>query len=265
VVVEAESWPPKRTESRIEAAYPAGASAGGCLRDRCRGVESWSTGAVWSFLDSGSFDILDRFQSVSAPRRLAGCTVDALAEIVAVTHVSRFLLLSRVGVMTFQHASEAVSRTGTFFGYRVRGRFYRRLLGSCGPGLEMNRLATIADRRSRIGTNVWVGPGSYLDLVDIRDEVLIGPHTVVLSGGRHHRTDRPDVPIRRQGNNPLTPTVIGTGAWIGAAAVVMADVGPGAVVGAGAVVTQPVPAGAVVVGNPARLIARRDDVAQVAP
>jgi acetyltransferase-like isoleucine patch superfamily enzyme len=197
-------------------------------------------------------------------RRAVGRSVDACAAIVAAMHVTRFRVLSGAGVMTFQHASEAVSRAGTFFGYRVRQRFYGRLLEACGSGLEMNHLATIAEPGSRIGANVWVGPGSYLDLVDIGDEVLIGPHVCVLAGGRHHRVDRPDVPIRRQGNNPLTPTVIGAGSWIGANAVVMADVGQGAVVGAGAVVTKPLAAGAVAVGNPAQVVSRRGDVAQPA-
>jgi acetyltransferase-like isoleucine patch superfamily enzyme len=199
---------------------------------------------------------------MSILRRSVKRVVDVWAEIVAIVHVARFHVLARCGVMTFEHASEGVSRMGTFFGYRVRQRFYGHLLGRCGLGLEMNRLATIAERESRIGANVWVGPASYLDLVDIGDEVLIGPHVCVLAGGRHHRMDRADIPIRRQGNNRLTPTVIGAGSWIGANAVVMADIGPGAVVGAGAVVTKPVPAGAVAVGNPAMIISRRHDIAQ---
>jgi acetyltransferase-like isoleucine patch superfamily enzyme len=172
-------------------------------------------------------------------------------------HVGRYLVLSRLGVMTFQHAAEAVSRHGTFLGYRVRQRFYGQLLASCGKGLEVNHRATVAERASRIGDRVWVGPGAYLDLVDIGDDVLVGPQTSVLAGGGHHRTGRLDVPIRRQGNNPLRPTTVGAGSWLGANAVVMADVGQGAVVGAGAVVTRPVPAFAVAAGNPARVIRLR--------
>ena len=188
-------------------------------------------------------------------RSAVGAVLDLAASAVAWAHVARYRALSRLGVMTFQHASESVSRRGTFFGYRIRQRFYGRLLAGCGPGLEMNRLATVAERSSRIGTNVWVGPGTYLDLVDIGDEVLVGPGAFILAGGRHHRTDQPGVPIRRQGNNVLVPTVLGDGCWIGAGAIVMADVGDRAVVGAGAVVTQPVPESCTVVGNPARVIA----------
>ncbi len=47
---------------------------------------------------------------------------------------------------------------------------------------------------------------------------------------------------------------IGSGAWLGARSVVMAEVGEGAVVGAGAVVVDPVPPYTVVAGTPARPI-----------
>jgi acetyltransferase-like isoleucine patch superfamily enzyme len=191
-------------------------------------------------------------------RRAGGALVDAAASAVAAFHVAQFRAMSRLGVMTFQHASECASRTGTFFGYRVRQRFYQALLAGCGDGLEMNRLATVCEQASRIGTNVWVGPGAYLDLVDVGDEVLIGPGAFVLAGGRHHRTDRPGMPIRLQGNNPRVATVLGPGCWIGAGAVVMADVGPRAVVGAGAVVTKPVAADCRAVGNPAVVTPRTD-------
>jgi acetyltransferase-like isoleucine patch superfamily enzyme len=192
-------------------------------------------------------------------RQSVGRFVDACAEIVSLLHITRYRLFSRLGVITYQQASESVSRIGTFFGYRVRQRFYRHTLDVCGQDLEMNRLATVAERGSRIGRGVWVGPGSYLDLVDIGDDVLIGPYACILAGGHHHRVARTDLPIRHQGNNPLVPTVVGAGSWIGAHAVVMADVGRSAVVGAGSVVTHPVPAGVVVVGNPAHVIARRNE------
>jgi acetyltransferase-like isoleucine patch superfamily enzyme len=100
-------------------------------------------------------------------------------------------------------------------------------------------------------------------LVEIGDEVLIGPEVCVLAGGRHHRIDRIDTPIRHQGNNRLTPTIIGSGSWIGAHAVVMADVGRGAVIGAGAVVVKPIPPGATAVGNPARVVSVRGNVRHV--
>jgi acetyltransferase-like isoleucine patch superfamily enzyme len=192
-------------------------------------------------------------------KQLVRPLLGALATLVAQRHVWRYRLLARFGVITFQQASEAISRIPLFLGYRVRERFYKRLLARCGDRLEMNYGATIAERESEIGNDVWVGPFSYLDLVTVGDQVLISPHVCILAGGRHHRTERLDIPIRLQGNNPLRRVHIGSGSWIGTNAVVMADVGEGAVVGAGAVVTRPVPRHAIVGGNPARVLRFRGE------
>jgi acetyltransferase-like isoleucine patch superfamily enzyme len=190
-------------------------------------------------------------------KRFCRLLIDTVAAFHATWHVIRYRVLARVGMITFQQASEAISRVPLFFGYRVRQRFYRSLLESCGDRLEMNYGSTIGERESRIGSDVWIGKFSYIDLAELGNHVLIAPHVCILAGGRHHRMDRRDVPIRLQGNNPLRRTCIGSGAWIGTNAVVMADVGEGAVVGAGSVVTRQVPPYAIVAGNPARVIRYR--------
>lgn len=51
---------------------------------------------------------------------------------------------------------------------------------------------------------------------------------------------------------------IGSGTWIGAGAIVMADVGRDSIVGAGAVVTKPVPDRVLAAGVPAQVIRSRD-------
>jgi virginiamycin A acetyltransferase len=194
-------------------------------------------------------------------RRPVGVLVDRVAAAHASYHVGRYRVLARLGVATFQQASEAVGQVPLFYGYRVRQSFYGRLLQQCGDHLEMNVGATVSEPRSHIGHRVWVGPGCFLDFVDIGDDAMLGPHVVVLAaGGNTHRFDTSG-PVRNQGNNPLVPTRIGAGAWIGANAVVMADVGEGAVVGAGAVVTEAVAPRLIVAGNPARQIGQRPAVA----
>ena len=52
----------------------------------------------------------------------------------------------------------------------------------------------------------------------------------------------------------LTETIIGARCWVGAAAIVMANVGDGSTIGAGSVVVKEIPAGSTAVGNPARVI-----------
>ena len=58
------------------------------------------------------------------------------------------------------------------------------------------------------------------------------------------------------GRSVRTPT-IGAGAWIGSAAIVIADVGPGTIVGAGSVVTKPLPANVIAAGVPAKVLRPR--------
>jgi acetyltransferase-like isoleucine patch superfamily enzyme len=50
---------------------------------------------------------------------------------------------------------------------------------------------------------------------------------------------------------------VGAGAWIGAGAIVLADVGRGTVVAAGSVVTKPLPDGVIAAGVPARVLRSR--------
>lgn len=156
--------------------------------------------------------------------------------------------------------SEALGMVPFTFGWQLRQETYRRL-GVCrGTDIVLNHGTTIGDRRTTIGTDVWLARDVYLEYACVGDHVLIGPGTILLAGRQHHRTENIEVPIKLQGNNPLEPIKIGEGAWIGANVTVMADVGRHAIVGSGAVVVKPVPDYAVVVGNPARFVRDRRQV-----
>ena len=113
--------------------------------------------------------------------------------------------------------------------------------------------------RLEIGSRTIVNVGAYLSGeggLTIGDEVLIGPHAKLLSAG--HQIHGGHAIIRR---NPLTraPITVGTGAWIGAGAILLPGVtiGEGAVVGAGAVVTESVPPHHIAVGVPAKVTGPR--------
>jgi len=158
----------------------------------------------------------------------------------------------------FPFVSEALACIPFSFGWKLRNAVYNRVLSGCGEDATLHFGVTLEDERTKIGRDVWVGVGSYIDYAVIGDSVLIGPHVVLLAGGRPHRFERLDIPIKHQGNLPKEPLLVGRGAWIGAHSTVMANVGQHAVVGAGAVVTKEVPAYAVVGGNPARILYMRD-------
>ena len=169
----------------------------------------------------------------------------------------------RVGVkrgwLYFPFVSESLSRLPFSIGWKLRRSIYARILPEIGKDAVLHFGVTLEDERTRIGNDVWISRGCYIDYSQIGDSVLIGPHALLLSGGRQHRTDRLDIPIKQQGNFPKEPLIVGKGAWIGANATVMAEVGEDSIVGAGAVVTKPVPARAIVAGNPARVIRIRDE------
>jgi acetyltransferase-like isoleucine patch superfamily enzyme len=80
----------------------------------------------------------------------------------------------------------------------------------------------------------------------------------VPSGGKTHYFDDPTRPIREQGGERRVVRV-GAGAWVGAGAIVLADVGAGTIVAAGSVVTKPLPDNVIAAGVPARVIRNRFD------
>jgi acetyltransferase-like isoleucine patch superfamily enzyme len=165
------------------------------------------------------------------------------------------------GWLYFPYVSEALSRLPFSPGWKLRRAIYARVLPHVGQDVVLNFGVVLEDQRTTFGDDVWISVDSYVDYAVIGSHVLIGQHVVILSGRRHHKFDRVDVPIKQQGNPPKEPLSIGDGAWIGGNATVMADVGRDAIVGAGSVVVNPVPDYAVVAGNPARFIRDRREVA----
>lgn len=93
----------------------------------------------------------------------------------------------------------------------------------------------------------------------IGDNVMMGPEVTILT--HTHRIDRTDIPMGQQGSM-VSEVVIGDDVWIGMRAIILPGVriGSGAVIGAGAVVTKDVPDYAVVGGVPARVIRYRKKI-----
>ena len=103
-----------------------------------------------------------------------------------------------------------------------------------------------------IGDRVTVKSGVQLwDGLRVGDDVFIGPNAT-FANDRFPRSQKPP--------QAILPTVLDTGASIGAGATILPGItiGRNAMVAAGAVVTRSVPPNAIVVGNPAKIIGYAD-------
>jgi virginiamycin A acetyltransferase len=141
-------------------------------------------------------------------------------------------------------------------GEYVRRAFLAWTIAECHPTATVCFGTILSKTATRIGENVYVGPYCSLGSVTIERDALIATGVHILSGGRIHGTADPTRPIREQ-TGELVQVRMGAGCWIGAGAVVMADVGRDSIVGAGAVVTKPVADAVIAVGVPARTVRSR--------
>jgi acetyltransferase-like isoleucine patch superfamily enzyme len=127
--------------------------------------------------------------------------------------------------------------------------------------------------RVRIGPDTGVYAGTLFELGP-QGEVEIGPYCTIVGAiirtnglvtiADHafiaHEVVIADTPFAtppRGGPEPPSRAIrIGSGAWVGARAVILAgaEIGADAIVGAGAVVSGQVPPGATAVGNPAQIV-----------
>ena len=107
---------------------------------------------------------------------------------------------------------------------------------------------------NRIGNRVRIHSGCFLEMVTIEDDVFVGPHVVFTDdphpmGCAHYTECKRGATVRRLArigaNSTILPGVV---------------IGENSLVGAGSVVVHDVPEGAVVVGNPARVIGRVDEL-----
>ena len=141
-------------------------------------------------------------------------------------------------------------------GEYLRRAFLAWTIAECHPSATICFGTVLSKTATRIGAHAYVGPYCSLGSVTIERDALVATGVHILSGGRMHGTADPTRPIRDQPGEFVHVTM-GAGCWIGAGAVVMADVGRDSIVGAGSVVTKPTPEAVVAAGVPARVVQSR--------
>jgi acetyltransferase-like isoleucine patch superfamily enzyme len=140
---------------------------------------------------------------------------------------------------------------GTWLWHRAQVRVGARIGRDCVIGRD-----AFIDEGVSLGDRVKVQNGALIyHGVTIEDGVFVGPGAI-LTNDRRPRALNAQGELARGDDWTVSPIRVGTGASIGAGAIIVAgcDIGPHAMVGAGSVVTHEVPGHALVVGNPARQI-----------
>lgn len=108
-----------------------------------------------------------------------------------------------------------------------------------------------------IGKNCRINENVYIQAAQIGDNVLIAPNVALLASS--HVFLNLTIPIIDQGDTPVSPVIIKSGAWLARNVIVMPGItiNEGAIIGAGSVVTKDVPAFSIMGGVPAKLIKMR--------
>lgn len=145
----------------------------------------------------------------------------------------------------FSLAGESVAKIPGVLGLYARQAFYRCTAAHVGRDVHFGFMSVLSKPEAVIGDRVYIGRFCGIGWAHLEDDVRLADGVQVLSG-RHQHSDQ-------HGESPTFNRVrIGRSTWVGAGAVIMADVGADAVVGAGAVVVKPVPNGLKVGGVPAQ-------------
>lgn len=155
-------------------------------------------------------------------------------------------------------STQALSLIPGLLGQYLRRAFLAQTLARCHATVVVSFGTIFSKADARLDERAYLGPGCYLGLVHIERDVLIGSGVHITSGKQTHGTADLTIPMRDQPGE-MTLVRIGAGAWIGSAAVVMADVGANSIVGAGSVVTNAIPEGVIAAGVPARVVRTRTE------
>ena len=191
-------------------------------------------------------------------REFTKALVHAIAWVAVTPSVWSWQLRSRVlgADKALELSTQMWAQVPGLTGQYLRRAFLCRTLRACSRHAMIEFGTLFSSASAEIGDRAYIGPRCHIGWAIIERDALVAAGVHIPSGARTHGTSDVNVPIRDQAIEK-SPVRIGAGAWIGSAAVVMADVGTDAIIGAGAVVTRAIPDRAVAGGVPARVLRER--------
>jgi acetyltransferase-like isoleucine patch superfamily enzyme len=192
--------------------------------------------------------------------------VKAIVNAIALALMLPFAAVSGFGRLSgvFQLFAQAVALVPGLPGDYLRVAYYVMTLRRCSLNARVSFGSFFAQSSATVSRGVYIGSYCVIGSCHIGPRTQIASLVQILSGQRQHSRDECGR-ILGADEESFTPVEIGADCWLGAAALVMADVGTGSTIGAGAVVTRAIPPNVVAVGNPARVVERRGADVESAP
>lgn len=161
----------------------------------------------------------------------------------------------------YQFIAKKLPRSNARFSFGAKKLRYwcaKHTISHCGIGVNIEKGASFSPALS-IGDYSGVGVDCELNgEITIGKHVLMGPEVVIYT--QNHEFLNGDMLIQNQGYRTVEPVIIGDDVWIGRRVIILPGVtiGTGAVIGAGSVVAKSIPEYAIAVGNPVRIIGKRE-------
>jgi virginiamycin A acetyltransferase len=131
-----------------------------------------------------------------------------------------------------------------------RSAFYKCTLRECSIDTVISFGTFFSNRDARVGANTSIGSFCVIGRARIGMRTQISSHVEIPSGRHQHLRNE----YGRFLDSVDGEVVIGSDCWIGASAVIMANVGDQSTIGAGSVVVKDIPARVIAVGVPAKPI-----------
>src|SRR5574341_175043 len=177
----------------------------------------------------------------------------AIAYLIAFILLLPLLILRLIRFMQFDTVSHLLSIIPGAGGVILRRVWYKLMLKSCGDNLNVDFMGAIRSANTEIGSNVYIGLGTWIGNAIIGDDCMVSGYVLIMSGGAQHGVSRLDIPMRLQ-KGVVKQVHIGKDVWVGAGAVIFSDVADHTVIGAGSVVTKKFAPYDVIAGVPAKKI-----------